>query len=67
MTESIPFLHLVGAGVIDVVTSKDGTTESAMPSVVVAYALWKLLTGTVSCLGGSFQLGQVICIINGTR
>lgn len=61
MTESIPFLHLIAVGVADAVTGKGGgTAESAMPSVVVAYALSTLLTGAAFYLAGSFQLGQVI-------
>ncbi|CAM9379087.1 unnamed protein product, partial [Laminaria digitata] len=62
MTESIPFHHLIAAGVVDAVTSKGGTAESAMPSVVVAYALSALLTGGVFYLAGSFQLGQVMIL-----
>ena len=59
-TESLPFLHLIAAGVTDAVTTKGGTAESAMPSIAVAYLLSTLMTGAVFYLVGAFQLGQVI-------
>lgn len=59
MAENIPFLRMIARGVVNVVVSKGGTAESAMPSVMVAYSLSTIMTGVAFSLTGWFQLGQV--------
>lgn len=59
MAENIPFLHAIATGVVDSVVGHGGSVESALPSVMVAYALSAVVTGVAFYLLGSFQLGQV--------
>lgn len=59
MAENIPFLNVIARGVVEIVVSKGGTAESAMPSVMVAYAMSTIMTGVAFGLIGWFQLGQV--------
>lgn len=59
MAENIPFLHAIATGVVGSVVGHGGSVESALPSVMVAYALSAVVTGVAFYLLGSLQLGQV--------
>lgn len=59
MAENIPFLNAIARGVVETVVSKGGTADSAIPSVMVAYALSTVFTGVAFYLTGFFKLGQV--------
>lgn len=59
MAENIPFLNVIARNIVEIVVSKGGTADSAMPSVVVAYSLSTIMTGAAFYLTGWFQLGQV--------
>ncbi|CAN0056367.1 unnamed protein product, partial [Choristocarpus tenellus] len=59
MAENIPFLNVIASGVVREVVVKGGSIESALPSVMVAYALSTFVTGVVFYITGWLKLGQV--------
>ncbi|CAN0356227.1 unnamed protein product [Discosporangium mesarthrocarpum] len=60
MAENIPFLNVMASGIIRVVVSDGASAESAMPSVMVAYALSTMLVGLMFYTTGCLKLGQVL-------